>query len=159
MNTNKLKIAALVLLASLLTAGATGATVWWSLKPKAGTPAAAAAEASAEAAKPAPDYKYVSLDKVLVMLRNRQGESITHYMAVDLVFKALPENEKRTKDHLALLRTIAVKALSGYSVDSATAMTVEQLGDELNRAYADAYAAEHREAPFAQALIGKLIIE
>jgi flagellar protein FliL len=152
---NKLKIAVLVLLASLLTAGATGAAVWWAVKPKA----EAGAQATVEAAKPAPEYKYISLDKVLVMLRGRQGESVTHYMAVDLVFKALPENEKRTKDHLALLRTIAVKALSSYSVDAATAMTVDQLGDELNRAYADSYAAEHREPPFAQALIGKLIIE
>ncbi|WP_290359887.1 flagellar basal body-associated FliL family protein [Roseateles violae] len=148
---NKTKIALLVLLASLLTAGSTAAAVWWGLKPKEAT--------EAEPPKPSPDYRYVSLDKVLVMLRGRQGESVTHYMAVDLVFKALPENERRTKDHLPLLRTVAVKAMSSYSVDAATAMTVDQLADELNRAYTDAYAAEHREAPFAEALIGKLIIE
>ncbi len=149
---NKKKIALLVAAVSLLLAGSTGAAVWWALKPKADPEVEAAA-------KPGPDYRYVTLDKVLIMLRNQRGEAVTHYMAIDLVFKALPEQEKRTKDHLALLRTVAVKALSSYTVETATSMTVEQFAAELNKAYGDAYAAEHREAPFAEALIGKLIIE
>ena len=152
---NKKKVALLVISVSLLLAGATGGLVWWALKPKA-TPQALAEK---EASKPGPDYRYVSLDKVLVMLRNQRGEAVTHYMAIDLVFKALPESEKRTKDHLPLLRTVAVKALSNYTVEAATAMTVEQVAAELNKAYGDAYGAEHHEAPFAEALIGKLIIE
>lgn len=150
---SKTKIALLVAAVGLLMAGSTGAAVWWALKPAAKT------ETAAEAAKPGPEHRYVSLDKVLIMLRNGQGEAVTHYMAIDLVFKALPENEKRTKEHLPLLRTVAVKALSSYTVDMATAMTVDKYADELNKAYADAYAAEHREQPFAEVLIGKLIIE
>ncbi|WP_077033544.1 flagellar basal body-associated FliL family protein [Pelomonas sp. KK5] len=152
---SKTKTLLLVAIVSLLLAGATGAAVWWALKPKAKPEEAQ----QVEAPKPGPDYRYVSLDKVLIMLRNQRGEAVTHYMAIDLVFKALPEHEKRTKDHLPLLRTVAVKALSNYTVEAATAMTVEQFADELNKAYGEAYAAEHREAPFAEALIGKLIIE
>jgi flagellar FliL protein len=152
---NKKKVILLVVAVSLVLAGITGGAVWWTLKPKA-TPEALAEK---EASKPGPDYRYVTLDKVLIMLRNQRGEAVTHYMAIDLVFKTLPESEKRTKDHLPLLRTVAVKALSSYTVEAATAMTVDQFASELNKAYGDAYAAEHRDAPFAEALIGKLIIE
>ena len=155
---SKIKIAIIATVASLLVSGAAAGGVWWAMKPA--KPAAEAdAEKHEEPAKPGPDYRYVTLDKVLIMLRNQHGEAVTHYMAIDLVFKALPEQEKRTKDHLPLLRTVAVKALSSYTVETATSMTVEQFAAELNKAYGEAYATEHREAPFAEALIGKLIIE
>lgn len=149
----KTKLLLVLALVVLGTAAAAGGVVWWSLK---GTPAATAEEPKA---KPGPEHKYVTLDKVLVMLRGRGGEAMAHYMAVDVVFKTSPEQEKRTKEHLPLLRTIAVKALAAYNVESASAMTIEQFAEELNRAYRDGYAAEHREPPFAEALIGKLIIE
>ena len=154
---SKIKIAIIVTVVGLLMAGTAGGAVWWAMKPA--KPAGEAEAEKHEAPKPGPDYRYVTLDKVLIMLRNQHGEAVTHYMAIDLVFKALPESEKRTKDHLPLLRTVAVKALSSYTVETATSMTVEQFAAELNKAYGDAYAAEHREAPFAEALIGKLIIE
>ena len=155
---SKIKIAIIATAVGLLMAGAAGGAVWWAMKPaKAATPETEAEKH--ESPKPGPDYRYVTLDKVLIMLRNQHGEAVTHYMAIDLVFKTLPESEKRTKDHLPLLRTVAVKALSNYTVETATSMTVEQFAAELNKAYGDAYAAEHREAPFAEALIGKLIIE
>jgi len=112
--------------------------------------------AEAEPPQPAPDYKYVTLDKVIIMLRGRSGEAVSHYMAVDIVFKALPDQEKRAKEHLPLLRTVAVKALSSYTVESAAAMTVEQFAAELNKAYTASYGAEHREPPFAEALILKV---
>jgi len=151
--TKKTKL--LIALAAVLLAGAAAAGGWWFSRQAA--PATATAEA--EPPKPAPDYKYVTLDKVIIMLRGRSGEAVSHYMAVDIVFKALPDQEKRAKEHLPLLRTVAVKALSSYTVESAAAMTVEQFAAELNKAYTASYGAEHREPPFAEALIGKLIIE
>lgn len=159
-----LKLILLLTAVGLLAAAAAGGAVWWTLGSKTSgavvTGAAGAAAAAASApAKPAPDYKYVSLDKVLVMLRGRSGEAVPHYMAIDIVFKALPDQEKRNKEHLPLLRTIAVKSLSEYTLDAAQAMTVSQFADELNKAYRSHYAGEQREAPFAEALIGKLIIE
>ncbi|NCT85677.1 MAG: flagellar basal body protein [Comamonadaceae bacterium] len=155
----KLKLIAVIVLVGLLAAAAAGGAVWWTLgqrAPQGETPEAAAPE---DDGKPAPDYKYVTLEKVLVMLRGSEGASVPHYLAMDVVFKALPEQEKRTKEHLPLLRTVAVKALSAYSLESARAMTVPEFAEALNKAYRDSYAAERREAPFAEALIGKLIIE
>lgn len=149
------KILGLVLGAVLIAAAAGGA-VWWQLGGTAKSGDAAKAEAPK---KPAPDYKYVMLDKVLVMLRGGQGSAISHYMAVDVVFKVLPEHEKRAKEHLPLLRAVAVKALSSYTLEGAQAMSVSQFAEVLNKAYRDSYAAEGREAPFADALVGKLIIE
>jgi len=153
----KLKLILLVGTVSLLTAAAAGGAVWWKLADNA--PATAGAARVEAPAKPAPDYKYVSLDKVLIMLRGRSGEAVPHYMAIDVVFKTLPDQERRTKEHLPLLRTIAVKSLSEYTLEAAQGMTVAQFADELNKAYQSNYAAEQREAPFAEALIGKLIIE
>jgi len=162
--TKNLKMILVVGLVGLLAAAAAASAVWWKMSSAAAGHAASAGQAGeaakAEApAKPAPDYKYVTLDKVLVMLRGRGGEAISHYMAVDVVFKVPPEQEKRAKEHLPLLRTVAVKALSSYSLEAAQAMTVAQFAEELNKAYRDNYAAEQREPPFAEALIGKLIIE
>lgn len=155
---NKLKLGLLIALVAVLAAGAAGAAVWLLLPGKA-QPRGAQEAAAAAAAKPAPDYKYVTLDKVLVMLRGRNGEAVPHYMAVDIVFKAPPDQERRTKEHLPLLRTVAVKALSVHTVESASAMSVEDFAKALNKAYRDSYQAERREAPFVEALIGKLIIE
>jgi flagellar FliL protein len=149
--TKKTKL--LIALAAVLLAGTAAGGGWWLSRQTA------PATAEAEPPKPAPDYKYVTLDKVLVMLRGPNGSAVSHYMAVDIVFKTLPEQEKRTKDHLPLLRTVAVKALSTHTVESAQAMSVEQFAQLLNQAYAESYAADRRDAPFAEALIGKLIIE
>ncbi|WP_431287138.1 flagellar basal body-associated FliL family protein [Roseateles chitinivorans] len=167
---SRIKLIGVIAVVALLAAGGAGAAVWWMKSD--GTKGAAAgadaahagkdakdANASKDDGKPAPDYKYVTLDKVLVMLRGPNGSAVSHYMAVDIVFKTLPEQEKRTKDHLPLLRTVAVKALSTHTVESAQAMSVDQFAQLLNQAYAESYAADRREAPFAEALIGKLIIE
>jgi flagellar FliL protein len=159
-----LKLILVVAAVGLLTAAAAGGAVWWKLggSTQAAAPAEAGAKKVEAPAKPGPDYKYVTLDKVLIMLRGGSGPgagSAPHYMAIDVVFKTPPDQEKRAKEHLPLLRTIAVKALSDYTVDVAQGMTVAQFAEELNKAYKDNYAAEQHEPPFAEALIGKLIIE
>ncbi|MFT7772924.1 flagellar basal body protein [Roseateles sp.] len=156
----KFKLIAVIALVGLLAAGVAGGAVWWTLGARA-TQGGEQAESAAPAddGKPAPDYKYVTLEKVLVMMRSDEGASVPHYLAMDVVFKTLPEQEKRAKEHLPLLRTVAVKALSAYTLEGARTMTVPEFAEVLNKAYRDSYAAERREAPFAEALIGKLIIE
>lgn len=117
---------------------------------------------SADASRPAAEvrsYKYISLDKVIVMLRGQAGEPMTHYLAVDLVFKTPHEQEKIAKDHLPMLRTVAVKALSNYTLESAAMMSIDQFTAAINRAYSESYAREQAEKPFAEVMIGKLIIE
>ncbi|WP_067067704.1 flagellar basal body-associated FliL family protein [Roseateles chitosanitabidus] len=161
---SKVKLIAIVATVVVLAAGVAGGALWWMQHDQAATAKGADGKEAAKApakddGKPAPDYKYVTLDKVLVMLRGPNGSAVSHYMAVDIVFKTLPDQEKRTKDHLPLLRTVAVKALSAYTVEGAQAMSVEDFARLLNKAYAESYAVDRREAPFAEALIGKLIIE
>lgn len=143
-----------VLLAALTGALAiSGAAAWRYLAPHA---------TDAEAARPAAEhrsYKYISLDKIIVMLRGQAGEPMTHYLAVDLVFKTPHEQEKTAKEHLPMLRSVAVKALSNYTLESAGAMSIDQFTAAINRAYSESYAREQQEKPFVDVMIGKLIIE
>lgn len=147
------KILLIAGVASLLVLGSGGAAAWWFLKPHGG-------EHTEEVKKVDKTvYKYVSLDKVLVMLRGREGEPLSHYLAVDIVFKTAVDKEKVTKDHLPLLRSVAVKALSAHTLESAGKLTIEQYTDELNAAFDKNYDEDHREKPFTVAMVGKLIIE
>ena len=141
-------------LAGLVIAAAGGGGVWWWQGRQA-----AAAKAPAAPVLDKQEYKYVTLDKVIVMLRGNAGEPLSHYLAVDLVFKTAAEKEKIVKEHLPLLRSIAVKALSAYTLDKATAMTIEQLATDVNAAFEASYTSDRHEKPFTEALIGKLIVE
>ncbi|MEF7615612.1 flagellar basal body-associated FliL family protein [Aquincola sp. MAHUQ-54] len=148
----KLQVLVAAGVASVLLLGGGGAAAWWYMKPKA--------EHVEEAKKTDKTvYKYVNLDKIIVMLRGREGEPLSHYLAVDLVFKTPAEQEKTIKDHLPLLRSVAVKALSAHTLETAGKLTIDQYTDEINAAFAKSYEADHREMPFKVAMIGKLIIE
>lgn len=141
---------AFILAGAVALAGAAG----WYLKPLASGQLKTGSVAS-----DAVSYKYVSLDKVIAMLRGRDGEPLTHYVAVDLVFKTTAEQERMTKEHLPLLRSVAVKALSTYTLEKAGSTTIDQLTADMNRAYKDGYAQGNREQPFSEVLIGKFIVE
>lgn len=153
MKTSKLMIG--VALVGLLSVGAGGAATWWFLRPQT----AAAAVTPAPAVTDTRAYKYVSLDKVIVMLRNTAGEPVSHYLALDLVFMSPVESEKVTRDHLPLLRSVTVKALSELSMEKASHLTVDELTQLINDAYTQTYANDRAGKPFAEAMIGKLIIE
>lgn len=146
---NKKTKVLLIAAAVLAVAGAAGGYYVWSRQPAG----------KGVAVKPVIDYKYVSLDKVLVMLRGDNGEAVPHYMALDLVFKVVPDEEAHTKAHLPLLRTIAVRAMSVNTVKSAMSMSIDQVAQSLNAAYAQSYREDGHKPPFAEALVGKLIIE
>lgn len=141
----------------LFCVSAGGATTWWLLKQQA-APAAAAENAPGKVVDTRA-FKYVSLDKVIVMLRNTAGEPVSHYLALDLVFMTPTESERVTRDHLPLLRSVTVKALSQLTMDTASHLSVEQLTAQINDAYVQTYADDPRGKPFAEAMIGKLIIE
>ncbi len=148
----KAKLIVLLAGVALLTAAASAGAAWWLLQPKA----------PAGEARPVVDkreYRYVSLDKVIVMLRGQQGGPLTNYLAVDLVFKTLLEDEAATKVQLPLLRSIAVRSLSEFTLEQAGMLTVGELSAHLIEAYKESYSAESRPQPFAEVMIGKLIIE
>lgn len=123
-------------------------------------PAAAHKAAAVEQPKPdANSYKYINLDKVIVMLRGKAGEPVSHYLAMDLVIKTREEQERAVKDHLPLLRSVAVRSLSNYTIDKAGVMSIDQFTADINKAFNESYKREQREKPFAEAMISKLIIE
>ncbi|MEH6437887.1 flagellar basal body-associated FliL family protein [Massilia sp. DD77] len=140
---------------ALAAAAAAGGAMWYL------NPAPTKAEAAVEH-KPVPEKsltKYVTLDKVIVMLRRAPNEPAAHYLSVDLVLATTPELEKEAKEHLPLLRSIVVSSLSTRSLAEASAMTVDQYAEQLNKTFDASYAKENHVKPFSEVMIGKLIIE
>jgi flagellar FliL protein len=127
--------------------------------PKPAAAAGAAKKAEAERAREGKPVKYVTLDKVIVMLRRGPEDSDTHYLSTDLVLSTEASKEKETKENLPLLRSLAVRTLSSYTMREASNMTVEQYAEQLNKSFDANYEHEHTEKPFVQVMIGKLIIE
>jgi flagellar FliL protein len=144
----------LIVLFGLLVAGASGGAVWWWSQRQA-----LAATASPRPEYDKQEYRYISLDKIIVMLRTRAGEPMSHYLAVDLVFKTPVEKERFVRDQLPMLRSVALRAMSEYSLDKALVITIDQLAADLNAAYKISYEQDNHEKPFAEVLVGKLIVE
>ena len=154
----KMKMILAIAGAVLISAAGAGGAVWWFMPKPA---AAAGTEKKAEAEKPkeAKPMKYVTLDKVIVMLRRGPNETESHYLSTDLVLATEPAKEKETKENLPLLRSLAVRTLSGYTMAEASAMTVDKYAEQLNHSFNAEYERTHAEKPFAEVMIGKLIIE
>ena len=155
---SKLKMLAALTGAVLLSAAAAGGAVWYFMPKPAGAGAAADKKAEADKPKEAKPAKYVTLDKVIVMLR-RGPDDATHYLSADLVLATTAAKEKETKENLPLLRSLAVRTLSSYTMAEASSMTVEKYADALNASFNAKYEREHAEKPFTEVMIGKLIIE
>jgi flagellar FliL protein len=143
--------------AVIISAAGAGGAVWWFM-PKPAT-AAGTEKKTAEKPKEAKAVKYVTLDKVIVMLRRGPNETESHYLSTDLVLATEPAREKETKEHLPLLRSLAVRTLSSYTMAEASTMTVEKYAEQLNHSFNADYERTHTEKPFAEVMIGKLIIE
>ena len=157
MNT-KVKLIGGFVLVALLAAGAAGGAMWYLARP-------VAAHGDVAETKPPPpatgkkSRKFLTLDKVIVMLRRGPGDGETHYLSADLVIATTEEKEKLTKDHLPLMRSIAVSTLSSFPLDKAQTMTVEQYAEQINKAFNVSYEREQMEKPFTEVMVGKLIIE
>ncbi|MCE3261696.1 MAG: flagellar basal body protein [Pseudoduganella sp.] len=150
------KLVLIVAAVLLVGAGAAGGAVWY-LKGSAAP--AGTDKAVAEEKKAGEPQKYLTIEKVIVMLRRQPGDTVPHYMSADLVIATTVKQEKEAKEALPLLRSVAVRALSALPMEKASMMTIDQFVEELNKAYDEAYAKEQRERPFQQVMIGKLILE
>jgi flagellar FliL protein len=149
------KLIFVIAIASICSLAVGGAAVAWVMHRPSGA-------LLAQAKSPEVDtraFKYVSLEKIIVMLRNRSGEPVAHYLALDLVFRTPADNEAITREQLPLLRSVAVQTLSTLTLDAASHATIEDLSKQINQAYGQTYAHDRGGKPFAEALIGKLIIE
>lgn len=155
-------------LVAVVGAAVAGGAVWYMSK---GDEAAAEAhdgkdgkEAKAKKAKKeekkdeAPP-KYLTVDKVIIMLKRVPTDTSAHYMSADLVITTNAKQEKEAKEHLPMLRSVAVRTLSNLPMATAQVMTIDQFAAELNKAFDDTYEQEGREKPFSEVMIGKLIIE
>lgn len=152
----KIRLIVAMVVGGALLAGAGAGAAWWGLRGHA------AASASGAVAAPVIDtrvQRYVSLEKLVVMLRRDEGETSARYLAMDLVLRTSEDDEKTTRDQLPLLRSIALRALSDYTGDKADAMTIDQFSKVVNTAFGEAYARDKRGKPFSEAMISKLIIE
>ncbi|WP_256079425.1 flagellar basal body-associated FliL family protein [Massilia sp. YIM B04103] len=146
---------------AVLAAAVAGGAVWYMGKGAANA-ATPAASAHAKAEPPRGDGKppkYLTVDKVIVMLRKAPGDAVPHYMSADLVVATTAEKEKEAKEHLPLLRSIAVKSLSALPMAKAETMSIDQFAEELNKAFDETYEKERLEKPFNNVMIGKMILE
>jgi len=148
------KLVLIVAAVLLLGSGVAGGAVWF-LKGRSADPA----KAEAAEKKPGEPLKYLTIEKVIVMLRRNPGDTVPHYLSADLVISTTAKQEKEAKEALPLLRSVAVRALSALPMEKASMMTIDQFVEELNKAYDEAYAKEQRPRPFEQVMIGKLILE
>ncbi|OEZ96940.1 flagellar basal body-associated FliL family protein [Duganella sp. HH101] len=160
---NMKMIIALVLVA-VVGAAVAGGAVWYMSKGKDepaavadGKPAKKPAKKEEKEDKSPP--KYLTVDKVIIMLKRQPGDTLTHYMSADLVITTTEKKEKEAKEQLPMLRSVAVRTLSNLPMATAQVMTIDQFAGELNKAFEATYEHEGREKPFSEVMIGKLIIE
>jgi flagellar FliL protein len=153
-----MKMIVAIAAAVVVSAAGAGGAVWWFM-PKPAVAAGKEAKKEAEKPKDGKPVKYVTLDKVIVMLRRGPNEAESHYLSTDLVLATEPDKEKEAKENLPLLRSLAVRTLSSYTMAEASAMTVEKYAEQLNHSFNADYERTHTEKPFAEVMIGKLIIE
>lgn len=154
---NMKMIIAFVIVA-VLGAGVAGGAVWY-LSRSAAPAAAGDSHKAAERHDEGKPPKYLTVEKVIIMLKRSPGDTATHYMSADLVITTNEEKEKVAKEHLPMLRSVAVRTLSNLPLTTAQTMTIDQFAAELNKAFDETYAHDKRDKPFSEVMIGKLIIE
>jgi len=160
-----MKIIIVFALVAVVGAAVAGGAVWYmskgdeataSVDPKAPKKPVKKKEEKKADGKPP---KYLTVDKVVIMLKRMPTDTVPHYLSADLVVTTSEEHEKQAKDNLPLLRSVAVRTLSSLPIATAQVMTIDQFAAELNKAFDETYEHEGREKPFSEVLIGKLIIE
>jgi len=155
-----MKLVIIMAAVAVFGAAIAGGAVWYLSKgPSDPAAAAAAKKKNEEKEAAAHPHKYLTVDKVIIMLRREPGDNQSHYMSADLVITTDDAKEKEAKEHLPLLRSIAVRTLSSLPLAQAQSMSIDQYAEALNKAFDADYAAEKREKPFSEVMIGKLIIE
>lgn len=148
------KIAIVVACAVLFCAGVAGGAWWWIQQQTVST----------EPTKPMPALdagapSYVTLDKIVVMLRPSAERMHNTYLSLDLVFRTDKAHEKSVKGDLPMLKGVAVRTLSQLAVDDAKAMTIDEWTGLLSQDLLAAYAAQQNLRAFDQVMVSRLIIE
>ncbi|KWH08514.1 flagellar basal body rod protein [Burkholderia territorii] len=156
----KEKLVVLSLCAVLLVAVAAGGTWAYFRLGEKKQPAA-----EAQAPHGADKFKYVGAERIVVMLRQPDGErsvpmySEAHYAALDIVLKTTPENEAAVREQLLLLRSLVVGAVSHYTVDQIRTTSIDAVAAELNRTFVESYKSRQAQMPFETVMISKMLAE
>lgn len=107
---------------------------------------------------PPKDARYVTLDKMVVMLKEPTGTRI-RYAAIDLAFEVSGEAaEKKVRAQLPLLRSIVHETVTRKSADDMRALGHAELAGLLEKACIAGYGGSV-EPPFERALLTRLVIE
>lgn len=139
------------LLVCLLVAGG----AWWWVQKQSGTKAA-----PAPVAAPVLDARqaaYVTLEKVVVMLRSETGRN--HFVSADLVLRTDKPHEKEVKSALPMLKGVAVRTLSKVTAEQGRAMGIDEWSALLQRELMAAYEEHPDLRPFDGVMLSRLILE
>jgi len=148
------KIGMLLALVAILGVGVAAGGWWWGQR----APVAVAAQTS-----PQLDVRqasYVSLDKIVVMLKTDQSlRTANTYMSLDLVLRTDKLHEKAAKAELPMLKGVAVRTLSQVAMEQAKAMSIDEWTELLTADLVAAYASHPDLRPFDKVMVSRLIIE
>jgi len=150
--TSNQRMIIVVVLVGLIAAAVGGAGAWWFTR-------SASLPTHKRGEDPNAVHKFVTLEKVTVMLRRGTQDTSSHFLVADLVFKTTEKKEKHAREQLPLLQSVAVRALSALTMEKAAGMTVDQIADEVGRAFTASYEGEQRDKPYSEVMVGRLIIE
>lgn len=137
----------------LLFAGLAGAGFWWLQQSAGGGRVEQAPEVDAK------QPSYVTLDKIVVMLRTNSSRSGNYYLSLDLVFRTDKKHEKAVKADLPMLKGVAVRTLTQVDVEQAKAMSIDEWTEVLGRDLMAAYEGRMAMRGFDQVMVTRLIIE
>lgn len=148
------KIGMLLALVVILGVGVAAGGWWWGQR----APVAVAAQTS-----PQLDVRqasYVTLDKIVVMLKTDQSlRTANTYMSLDLVLRTDKLHEKAAKAELPMLKGVAVRTLSQVAMEQAKAMSIDEWTELLTADLVAAYASHPDLRPFDKVMVSRLIIE
>lgn len=149
------KTVGVIILVTLLVCAAAGGGAWWWVQHKSH-------QAASSGQAPAIDLSqssYVSLDKIVVMLRTQEPKPGNDYLSLELVFRTDKTHEKSVRADLPMLKGVAVRTLSKLDVDRAKAMSIEEWTELLATDLMAAYVDRPTLRRFDQVMVSRLIIE
>ena len=144
----------MVLALVVLLAVAAGGAWWWGQRAPVAVAAVATPQLDVRQAS------YVTLDKIVVMLKSDPNLRMHNtYMSLDLVLRTDKLHEKAAKAELPMLKGVAVRTLSQLGMEQAKAMSIDEWTELLAADLVAAYASHPDLRPFDKVMVTRLIIE
>lgn len=149
------KTIGIVIAVAVLICGALGGGAWWWVQQQTQGQAKQVQAPEIDMGK----ASYVTLEKVVVMLRPDAVEQGNHYLSLDIVLRTDKNHEKAVKGELPMIKGVALRALSKLGPAQARAMTIEEWTDLISQEVMGAYEGHLDKRGFDQVMVSRLIIE